>query len=135
LKGKPSTLSLPFCAGTLLLIKLCPALTHPSRGFKKNRRKLRQEITMSDSSALPLAIEELSRAIDGVEKAVLRQTSRADLVTELALMRIDRNKLAEALDDALSRVKTLDAARITSTQKLDGAIGSLRALLTKEAKD
>jgi Domain of unknown function (DUF4164) len=128
-------MSLPCRHGIHLLIKVHAALTPRSCGFKKNRRKLRQEMNMSAPTALPSAIEELSRAIDGVERAVLRQASRADLVTELALMRIDRNKLAEALDDALSRVKTLEAARITSGEKMDGAIAALRGLLAKEAKD
>jgi Domain of unknown function (DUF4164) len=90
---------------------------------------------MSSSATLTAAIDELSRAIDAVERAALRQASKADLVSELALMRIDRNKLAEALDDAMSRVKTLDAARVTAGEKVDGAIGTLRSLLAKEAKD
>jgi hypothetical protein len=84
---------------------------------------------------LQSAIDELARAIDGVERAALRQSSKADLVSELALMRIDRNKLAEALDDALARIKTLEAARITAGEKLDGAIAALKAVLAKEAKD
>ncbi len=84
---------------------------------------------------LQSAIDELARAIDGVERAAMRQSSKGDLVSELALMRIDRNKLAEALDDALSRIKTLEAARITASEKVDGAMAALKAVLAREAKD
>jgi hypothetical protein len=87
---------------------------------------------MSAPLTLASAIDDLSRAIDGVERAALRQASKADLVTELALMRIDRNRLAEALDDALARIRTLDAARLTSGEKIDSAITALRGLLAKE---
>jgi hypothetical protein len=87
---------------------------------------------MSNATALTSAIEELARAVESVERASLRQTSRADLVSELGLMRADRNKLAEALDDALARVKALDAARIKTGEKVDGAIESLRTLLSKD---
>ncbi len=89
---------------------------------------------MSPASTLTSAIEELSRAVEGIERAALRQASKGDLVTELALIRIDRNKLAEALDDALSRVKALDASRIQAGEKIEHAVASLRAMLAKDAQ-
>jgi hypothetical protein len=90
---------------------------------------------MSSPSLLAAALAELTVAIDSVERAVLRQATKADLVSELALMRVDRNKLAESLDEALMRTKALDAARITAAEKVETAMASLRSLLAKEAKD
>jgi predicted amino acid-binding ACT domain protein len=90
---------------------------------------------MSSPSLLAAALAELTVAIDGVERAVLRQATKADLVSELALMRADRNKLAEALDEALMRTKALDAARVTAADKVEAAMTSLRGLLAKETKD
>jgi Domain of unknown function (DUF4164) len=85
-------------------------------------------------SPLAAAVEDLSRAIEALEKASLRNASRADLSAELAVMRLDRNKLAEALDAALARVKALEAARVTSGEKLDSAITAIRGVLAREGQ-
>jgi hypothetical protein len=121
-------------ASARLLIEPAKPLTLTSRDVKTKRHKCWQGKAMSTSSPLTSVIEDLNRAIDGIEHAVLRQATKSDLVSELAVMRIDRNKLAEALDDALVRVRTLDAARMTATQKIDGSMTVLRALLAKEGK-
>jgi hypothetical protein len=78
------------------------------------------------------ALDELSRAIDRMERASVRQASKADLTTEMALIRADRQKLAEALDEALARAKGLDAARLTAQEKIDKALGAVKDVLNRE---
>jgi hypothetical protein len=78
------------------------------------------------------ALDELARAIDRMERVSVRQASKADLTTEMSLIRADRQKLAEALDEALSRAKGLDAARLTAQDKIDKALAAVKDVLNRE---
>ncbi|MGL4637109.1 MAG: DUF4164 domain-containing protein [Beijerinckiaceae bacterium] len=89
---------------------------------------------MSETS-LPLssALQRLGSAIDLLDAAATRRLTaeRADAAraTELELMRGDRAKLAELLDQALSRGRALEAAQQDVTARLDSAIGLVRDVL------
>lgn len=79
------------------------------------------------------ALRRLEQAIDSLEAATHRQTQRVgkvdDLTTELRLMRADRQKLAGLLDEAVARGRALDQARRQVSERVDRAIGAIRAVV------
>ena len=89
---------------------------------------------MSDVS-LPLAsaLQRLGSAIELLDATAARrlQADRAESgrVTELELMRGDRAKLAELLDQALARGRALEAAHNTISARIDHAIDLVRGAL------
>jgi Domain of unknown function (DUF4164) len=90
------------------------------------------------TSPLSVALQRLDAAVDLLDAAALRRLSaeRADQAraTELELMRGDRAKLAELLDQALSRGRALEAAQQEATLRVDRAMELVRgALAEKEA--
>lgn len=90
--------------------------------------------TMSEHS-LPLtsALQRLASAIDLLEAAASRRMAaeRADVARtlELDLMRGDRAKLAELLDQALARGRSLETAQQDVAARLDNAIALVRDVL------
>jgi hypothetical protein len=84
---------------------------------------------------MTLAIEELSRAVDQLERTTSGHASRSDLASELTLMRGDRHKLAIALDEATAKARTLDAARLTAMEKIERATGLVKSVLEKSAPE
>ena len=90
-------------------------------------------VEASVQSPLAAAVGALARAVDQLEQHVGRHSSSSDFASELALMRSDRQKLAEALDEAAARARTLDAARITATEKIDRAIVAVRSVMAKDS--
>jgi hypothetical protein len=89
-------------------------------------------------STLAAALQRLGSAIDLLDAAALRRMAaeRADQAraTELELMRGDRAKLAELLDQALSRGRALETAQQEATQRIDRAMIMVRdALAQKDA--
>ena len=89
---------------------------------------------MSDAS-LPLvsALQRLGSAIDLLDAAAARRlmADRNDVSrsTELELMRGDRAKLAELLDQALSRGRALEAVQHDITGRIDTAIDLVKGAL------
>jgi hypothetical protein len=92
---------------------------------------------MSQAS-LPLtsALQRLGSAIDLLDAtASKRMTSaRTDAAqsAELELMRGDRAKLAELLDQALAHGRALETANTTVSERLDRAIGLVREAMEQE---
>jgi hypothetical protein len=97
---------------------------------------------MNDAS-LPLstALQRLGSAIDLLDAAAARRLSgdRNDAArsTELELMRGDRAKLAELLDQALSRGRALETAQDDISGRIDRAIDLVKSALdqTPSGKD
>jgi Domain of unknown function (DUF4164) len=97
---------------------------------------------MNDAS-LPLstALQRLGSAIDLLDAAAARRLSgdRNDAArsTELELMRGDRAKLAELLDQALSRGRALETAQDDISGRIDRAIDLVKGALdqTPSGKD
>ncbi len=91
---------------------------------------------MSDAS-LPLvsALQRLGSAIDLLDAAAARRVSaernEASRATELELMRGDRAKLAELLDQALARGRALENVQADVTARVDRAIGLVQGALAR----
>jgi hypothetical protein len=85
--------------------------------------------------AIAAALRRLSLAIDGLEMAARRQRAMLDAgsraATEIALMRADRQKLADALDGALARNRALEDLCEQLGARIDRAIGEVRAVLVE----
>jgi Domain of unknown function (DUF4164) len=92
---------------------------------------------MSDgANPLAAALRRLVSAIDLLDGAALRKLAadRADQAraTELELMRGDRAKLAELLDQALARGRALEAAQDEATARVDRAMELVRDALSQQ---
>jgi hypothetical protein len=89
---------------------------------------------MSDAS-LPLAsaLQRLGSAIDLLDSAAARRIAgdknEAARATELELMRGDRAKLAELLDQALTRGRALEAVHHDVSGRVDTAIDLVKSAL------
>lgn len=79
------------------------------------------------------ALQRFAQALDRLEAASLRhqegERMRMALESELALMRTDRQALAETLDQAVARNRQLEEQVTLIDQRLDRAIGSVRDAL------
>jgi DNA polymerase III gamma/tau subunit len=93
-------------------------------------------LPMSDTS-LPLvsALQRLSSAVDLLDAAAARrfsaERSDASRATELELMRGDRAKLAELLDQALARGRTLETVNQDIAARVDRAIALVQGALAQ----
>jgi hypothetical protein len=92
---------------------------------------------MSDgANPLAAALRRLVSAVDLLDGAALRKLAadRADQAraTELELMRGDRAKLAELLDQALARGRALEAAQDEATARVDRAMELVRDALSQQ---
>ncbi len=91
---------------------------------------------MSDAS-LPLvsALQRLGSAVDLLDASAARRFSaernEASRATELELMRGDRAKLAELLDQALARGRMLENVHTDITARVDSAIGLVQGALAR----
>jgi hypothetical protein len=99
----------------------------------KNRTSFGEPAMSEASLPLASALQRLGSAIDLLDAAATRRMSaeRADAAraTELELMRGDRAKLAELLDQALARGRALETAQQDMAVRLDCAIGLVRDVL------
>lgn len=79
------------------------------------------------------ALQRFAQALDRLEAASLRhqegERMRMALESELALMRTDRQALAETLDQAVARNRQLEEQVHVIDQRLDRAISSVRDAL------
>jgi Domain of unknown function (DUF4164) len=86
-------------------------------------------------SAMTQAIEKLRSAVDLLDAAAMRRLSseRSEQArqTELELMRGDRAKLAELLDQALARGRTLESAQKQAQDSVDRAIALVQQTLAE----
>jgi Domain of unknown function (DUF4164) len=92
---------------------------------------------MSSTSSLETALLSLDQAVQLLEAASARRSSRDDMTksaeAELALMRMDRTRLAEDLDRAVARGNALDSARSDVAARLDRAIATIRDTLGNQS--
>jgi Domain of unknown function (DUF4164) len=88
---------------------------------------------MSSTFSLETALMSLDQAVQLLEAASARRNSRDDMTksaeAELALMRMDRTRLAEDLDRAVARGNALDSARSDVATRLERAIATIRNTL------
>ncbi len=79
------------------------------------------------------ALSRFAQALDRLEAASLRhqegERMRMALESELALMRSDRQALAETLDQSAARNHQLEEQLVALDQRIERAIGSVRDAL------
>ncbi|HRK23841.1 MAG TPA: DUF4164 family protein [Beijerinckiaceae bacterium] len=82
------------------------------------------------------ALSRFSQALDRLEAASLRHQEgerlRIALESELALMRADRQSLAEALDQSVARGRQLEEQFQLIDQRIERAIASVRDCLNAD---
>ncbi len=89
-------------------------------------------------AAKPLAeaLKRLTAAVDTLDSAALRrlaaEKSDQARATELELMRGDRAKLAELLDQALTRGRALEAANRDAVERIDRAMTLIAGALPEK---
>jgi DNA polymerase III gamma/tau subunit len=92
----------------------------------------------NDVPPLAAALKRLGLAIDQLDSASSRKAgserNHAALVTELELMRGDRAKLADLLDQALARGRNLEIATQDVSSRLERAIAMTREALDASAQ-
>ncbi len=93
---------------------------------------------MTEPTALDRALARLASALEGLETVVglrvAHEGARPDVEAELAAMQDDRARLAQDLDMALARAGRLDAALAESGERIDRAVGEVRAALGQAAQ-
>jgi two-component sensor histidine kinase len=94
---------------------------------------------MSPHSPLASALQQLGAAIDVLDGAAGRrvQADKADAgrATELELMRGDRARLAEQLDEALAKGKARDALLKELSQRVDNATNYVQSALVLSSNE
>ncbi|MCP8940154.1 DUF4164 domain-containing protein [Alsobacter sp. SYSU M60028] len=93
----------------------------------------------SPPTAVDEALARLSASLSVLEAAVARRLeadrSKGTLETELALMQDDRARLAVELDGALARANRLEDTAGELAERIDRAIGSVRAVVESASED
>ncbi len=92
--------------------------------------------TLARHAPLDAALKRLSAALDQLEAASARlrvaDAAKRDLADALAAMQDDRGQLAEDLDAALTRARTLEQATDEVARRLGRAGVALRRLVTAQ---
>jgi hypothetical protein len=100
---------------------------------------VRDNGSMSISTALQVSLKQLAAALDHLEAAAERRAAgdatRADREEELAIIQKDRSRLAVELDGALARGSSLDRANQEAGRRLARAEASIRAVLGEDADE
>jgi hypothetical protein len=85
------------------------------------------------SADLDAATRRLMAALDALERAVERRRDadrdEDELATRIQALGADRSRLADELDGSLVRSRKLERANREVAERLDVAIGSIRAVL------
>ena len=89
-----------------------------------------------NSAPVQDALQRFAQALDRLEAASLRhqegERMHMALESELALMRTDRQALAETLDQAVDRNRQLEEHLVGIDQRIDRAIASVRDALSAD---
>ncbi|MCC7346439.1 MAG: DUF4164 family protein [Variibacter sp.] len=88
---------------------------------------------MADTADLDQALARLAAALDGLETIVglrlAHDGARPEREAEFAVMQEDRARLAQDLDVALTRANRLDQTLAETGERIDRAVGEIRAVL------
>jgi Domain of unknown function (DUF4164) len=89
---------------------------------------------MSEPSPIEAASKRLALALDALAAAVDRRQSadrgEQTLAAQVHALAADRSRLAAELDAAAARTRSLETINREVGQKLDAAIGAIRAILS-----
>lgn len=92
---------------------------------------------MSDSSELERAEVRLRAALDALETAVNRRLAEIAAITsmkaEVHALAEDRAYMAADLDRSMARASVLEEANRQAIGRIDGAMDTVRAVLTRKA--
>jgi predicted nucleic acid-binding Zn-ribbon protein len=85
------------------------------------------------------ATRRLAAALEALEGAVERRAEadrdEDELASRIQALGADRSRLADELDGSLVRTRKLERANREIAQRLDAAIGTIRAVLESESVD
>jgi hypothetical protein len=85
------------------------------------------------SADVDAATRRLMAALDGLERAVERRREadrdEDELATRIQALGADRSRLADELDGSLVKSRKLERANREIAERLDAAIGTIRAVL------
>ncbi|MGE0063961.1 MAG: DUF4164 domain-containing protein [Xanthobacteraceae bacterium] len=88
---------------------------------------------MTEPGPVDAAVKRLALALDALDAAVerRREADRGanDLASQVHSLGSDRSKLAAALDGETARVRALEQTNRDIAQRIDAAIGSIRAVI------
>ncbi len=94
------------------------------------------DLAASGASDIEQATRRLAAALDALENAVERRREHArgedELAARIQALGSDRSRLANELDGTLVRSRELERANREIAQRLDAAIGTIRAVLDAE---
>jgi Domain of unknown function (DUF4164) len=98
-----------------------------------NDRPANMEPTFADIDA---ATRRLMLALDALERAVERRREadrdEDELATRIQALGVDRSRLADELDGSLVKSRKLERTNREVAERLDAAIGTIRAVLGVE---
>jgi hypothetical protein len=93
---------------------------------------------MSEPSPIDAASKRLALALDALAAAVDRRQSadrgELSLASQLHALAADRSRLAAELDAAAARAGSLETINRDVAQRLEAAMGAIRAILTDDAQ-
>lgn len=88
---------------------------------------------MTEPGPVDAAVKRLALALDALDAAVerRREADRGanDLASQVQALGVDRSRLAAALDGEAARARTLEQVNRDVAQRIDAAIGSIRAVV------
>ena len=88
---------------------------------------------MTESGPVDAAVKRLALALDALDAAVERRRDAdrgaRDLASQVHSFGADRSRLAAALDGETARVRSLEQMNRDIAQRIDAAIGSIRAVI------
>ena len=93
---------------------------------------------MSEPSPIDAASKRLALALDALAAAVDRRQSadrgELSLASQLHALAADRSRLAAELDATAARARSLETINRDVAQRLEAAMGAIRAILTDDAQ-
>jgi uncharacterized protein DUF4164 len=91
------------------------------------------------SADVDAATRRLMAALDALESAVERRREadrdEDELATRIQALGADRSRLADELDGSLVKTRKLERANREIAERLDAAIGTIRAVLGSDVKE
>jgi hypothetical protein len=91
------------------------------------------------SADVDAATRRLMAALDALESAVERRREadrdEDELATRIQALGADRSRLADELDGSLVKARKLERANLEIAERLDAAIGTMRAVLGGDVKE
>ena len=91
---------------------------------------------MADRSAIDTATRRLAAALDGLEAALDRRSEAdaraAALTDQIALLGVDRSRLASELDRQMARTHRLRAANEEVSRRLDAVTETVRSVVDEQ---